>query len=117
MAAVHLLLLVTVQKHDNKDKIIFFVYHEVPNCISHSSSSTILAYGSNTLFLSSSGSNSIYTISSYINSTGVGQTLAVGKIEFPGISSPRLRDIAVTSPSLQSLRLPSGGEELHHYVM
>ena len=79
------------------------------NCLSflivHRSSSTILAYGSNTLFMSSRDYESIYTITSDLASVGSGQTLAVSTLTFTGSAIPldSLRDIAVTSSSLQPL--------------
>ena len=66
-----------------------------------SSSSTILAYGSNTLFLSNRGSKVIYTISSDLNSVGAGQVLAVGTVQFDQVNE--MRDIVVSSNTLQSL--------------
>ncbi len=72
----------------------------------HRSSSTILAYGSNTLFMSSRDYDSIYTITSDLASvSGSGQTLAVSTIDFTGDADPldSLRDIVVTSSSLQPL--------------
>lgn len=82
--------------------IQFFVI--VINCyIPNSSSSTILAYGSHTLFLSNRGSDVVYTISSDLRSIGSGQTLAVGRIEFDGSQPQEIRDIVISSRSLQPL--------------
>ena len=72
----------------------------------HSSSSTILAYGSNTLFMSSRGQEKIYTITSDLASvSGSGQMLGVSIINFTGTTMPLegIRDIVVTSSLLQPL--------------
>ena len=68
-----------------------------------SSSSTVLAYGSDTLFISNRGSNVVYTISSDLSSVGDSQDMAVGYIQFFGGTLENIRDITIASRDSQPL--------------
>ena len=77
--------------------------------LSYSSRFTILAYASNKLFITSRLSSKIYTVSSCLASVGPGQSLALGKVKLTGTvtntltSALEIRDMAVSSTSLQTL--------------
>ena len=67
----------------------------------HSSETTILAYGSNTLFISNRRSNVVYTVSSELGSVRANQVLATGSVPFANLED--IRDIVVASSVLQPL--------------
>ena len=78
---------------------------DAPSCpLCHSSETTILAYGSNTLFISNRRSNVVYTVSSELGSVRGNQVLATGSVPFASPSNLEdIRDIVVASSVLQPL--------------
>jgi len=76
-----------------------------PPLPSHSSSPTVMAYFSGTLFISSLSSNQTFTIPANLSAITQQQTLAVGTIRFNSLSPvpQSIRDIAVIASELQPL--------------
>ena len=77
--------------------------------ILNSSSSTVMAYAADNLFIGSLTDSKIYTIASDLSSIDDGQMLALGVIDLDISMTPGYRDLIVVSESLQGLpgKLPT----------
>lgn len=75
------------------------------NLFSSSSSSTVMAYAADTLFIGSLSTSQIYTVASDLANVGSDQALALGLVQFNLQSGEDLsyRDMVVVSESLQML--------------
>ena len=71
----------------------------------HSSSSTVMAYAADTLFIGSLNTDRIYTVASDLAKVGEGQALAVGVVQLDLPSGQQLsyRDMVIASERLQAL--------------
>jgi hypothetical protein len=71
--------------------------------IFNSSSSTVMAYAADNLFIGSLTDSQIYTIASDLSNIGDGQMLALGVIDLGISMTLGYRDLIVVSESLQIL--------------
>ena len=77
----------------------------LPVTFSTSSSSTVMTYAANNLFIGSLSTSRIYTVASDLANVGEGQLLALGVVQlnYQSVEELRYRDMIIVSESLQIL--------------